>query len=94
MHFSMVLFPLCVDSVCSGPLTSAVLGTDGVAVETRSAPIAAGAGGVAPAVLTDASHVVTLVEDKVRVGVPVTVAPLTRAPNQHGVAIVAWSTPV
>lgn len=47
--------------------TSAVLGSDGVAVETRGTPLAVGAGGVSPAVLAVARHVVALVEDQVRV---------------------------
>lgn len=58
--------------------TSAVLGTDGIAIETGGTALAAGAGRVSPAVLAAARHVVALVEDQVRVRVAVAVAPLTR----------------
>lgn len=82
--------------VCRSSLvfpTSAVLGTDGVAVETWGTPLTVGAGGVPPAVLAVARHVVALVEDQVRVRVTITVTPLTGITNGHRVAIVTWSTP-
>lgn len=74
-------------------LTSAVLGTDGVAIETWSTPLAVGTGSVCPAVLAVARHVVALVEDQVRVRVAVAFTSLTGITNHHWVAIVTWSTP-
>lgn len=73
--------------------TFAVLGADGVTVETRGTPLTVGAGGVSPAVLAVARHVVTLVEDQVRVGVAVAVASLTGITDHHWVAIKARRTP-
>lgn len=71
---------------------SAVLGTDGVTVETWGTPFTVGSGRVPPAILTEAGHVVALIEDVVGVRVTVTVAPLTGVTNHHGVAIETWST--
>lgn len=73
--------------------TSAVLGGDGVAVETGGTPLAVGTSGVAPAVLAVARHVVALVEDQVGVRVAVTLAPLTGAADDHWVAVVTGGTP-
>lgn len=72
----------------------AVLGSDGVAVETRGTPLAVGTGGVSPAVLAVTRHVVALVEDQVGVGVAVTVAPLAGITDCHRIAIVTRSTPL
>lgn len=71
---------------------SAVLGTDGITVETRGTPFTVGSSRVPPAVLTEAGHVVAFIEDVVGVRVTVTVAPLTGVTNHHGVAIETWST--
>lgn len=73
--------------------TSAVLGSDSVAVETWGTPLAVGAGSVSPAVLAVACHVVALVEDQVRVWVAVTVASLAGIADHDRVAVVPWSTP-
>lgn len=73
--------------------TSAVLGGDGVAVETGGTPLTVGTSGVAPAVLAVARHVVALVKDQVGVRVAVTVAPLTGAADDHWVAVVTGRTP-
>lgn len=73
--------------------TSAVLGGDGVAVETGGTPLTVGTSGVAPAVLAVARHVVALVEDQVGVRVAVTVAPLTGAADNHWVAVVTGRAP-
>lgn len=73
--------------------TFAVLGADGVTIETWGTPLTVGTSGVSPAVLAVARHIVALVEDQVGVRVTVTVASLTGVTNRHWVAIVAWSTP-
>lgn len=73
--------------------TSAVLGADGVAVETRGTALTVGAGRVVPAVLAVSGHVVALVEDQVGVGVAVAVAALAGLTDGHGVAIETRSTP-
>ena len=73
--------------------TSAVLGADGIAVETWGTPLTVGAGCVSPAVLAVPRHVVALVEYQVWVGVAVTLTPLTGIADLHGVAIVTRSTP-
>lgn len=73
--------------------TSAVLGTDGVTVETWGTPLTVSPAGVSPAVLAVARHVMALIEDQVGVGVPVTVASLTGVTNRRWVTIVTWSTP-
>lgn len=77
-----------------GPRTPAVLGADGVAIETRSAALAGSAGRVAPAIQADAGHVVALVENEVGVRVPVAVALLAEVARGHGVSIVTGSTPM
>lgn len=70
----------------------AILGTDGVAVETRGTPLTVSTGGVSPAVLAVARHIVALIEDQVGVGVAVAVASLTGITNRYRVTIVTWST--
>lgn len=72
--------------------TSAVLGTDGVTVEARGAPLAVGPGSVSPAVLAVARHVVALVENQVGVRITVAVAPFTGTTSCHWIAIVTWRT--
>lgn len=73
--------------------TSAVLGTDGIAIEPWGAPLTVGTSSVSPAVLAVARHIVTLVENQVGVSVTIAVAPLTGTTSCHRAAIVTWSTP-
>lgn len=74
-------------------LTSAVLGSDGVAIEIRGTPLTVGASRVSPAVLAVACNVVTFIEDQVGVRVAVTVTPLAGTTNHHWISIVTWGTP-
>lgn len=73
--------------------TSAVFAVNGIAIVTGGAALTVGAGGVTPAVLTVAGHIVALTEDQVGVGIAVTVTPLARVTNHHWVAVVSGCTP-
>ena len=75
------------------PPTSAVLGGDGVAIETRGTLLTVGTSRVSPTVLAVARRIMALIENQVGVRVAVTVTPLTGIANCHWVAIVSWSTP-
>lgn len=74
-------------------LTRAVFGSDGVAVETRSADVTVKPGCVVHAVQTLAGQGVTVGEQHVGVSVAVAMTWLALASQDHGVAIVTRSTP-
>lgn len=74
-------------------LTGAVLSSDGVTVETRSADLTVGSRCVEHAAVAFARHWVAVAEQHVRVQVVVALAWLASAADHHGVAIVTWGTP-
>lgn len=73
--------------------TLAVFSRDGVAIETWGTPLAFCASGVSPAVLAVARHIVTFVENQIRVWVTIAVTSLAGITDFHRVAIVTRRTP-
>lgn len=74
-------------------LTGAVLGVDGVTMETWRAGLAVCPCGVVHAAPAHACQRVAVAEQHIGIGVAVALTWLARAADHHGVAIETWSTP-
>lgn len=84
---------VCVVKIRPFDLTGAVLGSDGVTVETRGTDFAVRPSGVVHAAVTLARQPVTVAEQHVGVRVVMAMAELALAANNHGVAVETGSTP-